>query len=111
MKAEDLFRALGDVDPKYVEELLLEKNGAAEQKPETAGETTVVPLKPRRRRKVWLSAAAAVVALVSGVSLLSRPFVGNLADRVDKRRLTVWECRAGGRTQELYPVAAGREKR
>lgn len=71
MKAEDLFRALGDVDPKYVEELLLEKNGAAEQKPETAGETTVVPLKPRRRRKVWLSAAAAVVALVSGVSLLS----------------------------------------
>ena len=52
MKAEDLFRALGDVDPKYVEELLLEKNGAAEQKPETAGEITVVPLKPRRRRKV-----------------------------------------------------------
>ncbi len=28
--------------------------------------------------------------VMNGVSLLSRPFVGNLADRVDKRRLTVW---------------------
>ena len=68
MKADDLFRALGDVNPKYVEELLAEKNNEVQH---NADEKTVIPLKPVRRKRVWLSAAVAIVAMVSGISLLS----------------------------------------
>lgn len=71
MKADDLFRALGDVDPQYVEGLLAEKKNEIRRDSATAEEKTVIPLKPVRRKKIWLSAAVAIVAVVSGVSLLS----------------------------------------
>lgn len=71
MKADDLFRALGDVDPQYVEGLLAEKKNEIRRDSATAEEKTVIPLKPVRRKKIWLSAAVTIVAVVSGVSLLS----------------------------------------
>ena len=69
MKADDLFRALGDVDPQYVEELLAEEQNEIQRNSATAEEETVIPLKPVRRKKVWLSAAVAIVAVVSGLSV------------------------------------------